>query len=111
MITIPARSECTLNLTTRGHVCYWWSIIRFRTIGKAFRDMEAYLKRQIEERRRETKAILENSSDLDQFAKDVFSRLVLANEQNQEGMNDLELVRHLNQLPLCIENLGEGNPC
>ena len=62
--------------------------------------MEVYLKRQIEERRRETKAILENSSDLDQFAKDVFSRLVLANEQNQEGMSDLELV--------CLENSLEG---
>ena len=60
--------------------------------------MEDFLKRQIEERRQETKAILENSSDPDQFAKDVFSRLVLANEQNQEGMSDLELVRHLNEL-------------
>jgi cytochrome P450 len=78
-------------------------LFRLRMIGKAFRDMEAYLKRQIEERRQETKAILENSSDLGQIADDVFSRLVLANEQNQEGMTDLELVRHLNQLQLCIE--------
>ena len=103
MTTFPAKSECTLNLKTRGHICYWWSIIRLRTIGKAFRDVDAYLKRQIEERRRETKAILENSSGVGQFAEDVFSRLVLANEQNQVGMTDLELVRHLSQLQLCIE--------
>ena len=62
--------------------------------------MEVYLKRHTDDRRRETKEILENSSDLDQFAKDVFSRLVLANEQNQEGMSDLELV--------CLETQLEG---
>ena len=61
------------------------------------------MNRHIEDRRLETKAILENSSDLGQIAQDVFSRLVLANEQNQEGMTDLELVRHLIQLQLCIE--------
>jgi hypothetical protein len=69
--------------------------------------MEAYLKRQIEDRRQETKVILENSSDPDQFAKDVLSRLVLANEQNQEGMNDLELVRYLINTDYSLQNIIE----
>lgn len=67
------------------------------------------MKRQIEERKQETKAILENSSDLDQIAKDVFSRLVLANEQNQEEMSDLELVRHLYELQPFLESSLEGS--